>query len=54
MDGDTIRSPAGVTYRLLGFDTPETYRSRCAEELSLGIKAKRRLDQLIASGERIE
>jgi micrococcal nuclease len=51
VDGDTIRSPAGVPYRLIGFDTPETFHARCAEELSAGLKAKARLEELLASGE---
>ena len=50
IDGDTIRSPAGVKYRLMGFDAPETYQARCDEELQLGLKAKARMEQLIASG----
>jgi micrococcal nuclease len=50
VDGDTIRSPAGVKYRLLGFDAPEVFSARCDSELQLGLKAKARLEQLIASG----
>jgi micrococcal nuclease len=50
VDGDTIRSPAGVKYRLLGFDAPETFYAKCDGELQLGLKAKARLEQLIASG----
>jgi endonuclease YncB( thermonuclease family) len=33
LDGDTIRI-AGETFRLVGFDAPETYRARCPSELS--------------------
>ena len=51
MDGDTSRSRAGVRYRLLGLDAPETNRAQCDEELLLGMKAKWRLEKLIASGE---
>jgi micrococcal nuclease len=51
IDGDTIRSPAGVTHRLMGYDAPETYQARCDKELELGLKAKARLEELIASGE---
>jgi len=40
-----------VKYRLLGYDTPETYFSKCDEELALGRKATRRLEELLASGE---
>jgi endonuclease YncB( thermonuclease family) len=36
VDGDTIKSPAGVTYRLMGFDSPETFRAKCADEFALG------------------
>jgi endonuclease YncB( thermonuclease family) len=36
VDGDTIEAPFGVKYRLLGFDTPETFFSKCGEELRLG------------------
>ncbi len=51
VDGDTLRSPAGVRYRLLGLDAPETARAESDEELMLGMKAKWRLQTLIASGE---
>ena len=53
VDGDTIRTPDGVPYRLLGFDTPETHRARSEYELRLGKKAKDRLEQIIASGEAV-
>jgi micrococcal nuclease len=50
IDGDTIKSPAGVKYRLLGLDAPETYLAKCLEELNLGTTAKRRLQELIDTG----
>ena len=50
VDADTIRSPVGVKYRLLGSDAPETLYAKCDSELRLGMKAKARLEQLIASG----
>src|SRR5262249_54324097 len=34
LDGDTIRV-AGETFRLVGFDAPETYRARCPSEREL-------------------
>ena len=40
IDGDTIRSPAGIKYRFLGFDAPETFYATCDQELQLGMKAK--------------
>jgi endonuclease YncB( thermonuclease family) len=51
IDGDTIEAPYGVKYRLLRYDTPETYFSKCDEELALGRKATERLKELLASGE---
>jgi micrococcal nuclease len=49
-DGDTIRSPAGIRYRLLGFDAPEIYHAQCDFEYALGMRAKARLEDLIAGG----
>ena len=49
VDGDTI-SVGRERIRLLDIDTPETFRSRCENELVLGLKAKERLRQLLDSG----
>lgn len=49
IDGDTIERH-GVRYRLIGFDTPETWRARCSVEHDKGIAAKKRLQELISSG----
>ncbi len=49
LDGDTIRV-TGETFRLLGFDAPETYRARCSSERELGNRATFRLRQLVAAG----
>src|SRR5262245_38358426 len=48
-DGDTIFTQDKV-YRLVGFNTPETFKARCAEERALGIKAHKRLQALINAG----
>ncbi len=48
IDGDTVKI-AGENYRLTGYDTPETYRAKCAAEKVLGNKATARLRVLIAS-----
>jgi micrococcal nuclease len=48
-DGDTI-SVRGTVYRLVGFNTPETFKARCAEERALGVKAQARLQQLVDAG----
>jgi endonuclease YncB( thermonuclease family) len=49
VDGDTITAH-GTTYRLVGFDAPESYRAKCSSERDLGNKATFRLRQLIADG----
>lgn len=49
VDGDTVKVD-GSTYRLLGFDTPETFYARCLVELELGRKATLRLEELLAAG----
>jgi len=49
LDGDTIRI-IGETFRLVGFDAPETYRARCSSERELGNRATFRLRQLVADG----
>lgn len=51
VDGDTIKAPYGVTYRLLGYDTPETRFAKCDAERDLGLAAKERLEQLLEQGE---
>jgi micrococcal nuclease len=51
VDGDTIKAPYGVTYRLLGFDTPETHFAKCDAERELGLVAKQRLEELLATSE---
>lgn len=49
VDGDTIKID-GVKIRLVDIDTPETFRSRCENELVLGLKAKERLRSLLDAG----
>jgi endonuclease YncB( thermonuclease family) len=49
VDGDTVRI-AGETFRLVGFDAPETYRARCPSERELGNWATFRLRQLVSGG----
>lgn len=50
VDGDTLKID-GVKIRIVGMDTPETFRSRCENELVLGLKAKARLRELVSNGE---
>jgi endonuclease YncB( thermonuclease family) len=50
VDDDTIRVH-GVTYRLVGFDAPETgERAHCEAERTRGAQADRRLRQILAGG----
>lgn len=46
IDGDTVDID-GERIRILNIDAPETRRSRCEEELILGLRAKQRLAELL-------
>jgi endonuclease YncB( thermonuclease family) len=46
VDGDTVRA-LGQSWRLTGFDTPETRYARCSREWMLGVVAKNRLQRLV-------
>lgn len=46
VDGDTVKLD-GKNYRLLGFDTPETYFAKCQAEYDAGIAAGKRLQEII-------
>ncbi|WP_292351597.1 thermonuclease family protein [Mesorhizobium sp.] len=49
-DGDTIRlDGAAKGTRLVGFNAPESIEPRCAVEADLGLRAKARLTELLAS-----
>jgi micrococcal nuclease len=50
IDGDTVESPYGVKYRLLGFDCPEIFQAKTPQEYALGMRAKKRLEQIITRG----
>jgi endonuclease YncB( thermonuclease family) len=50
LDGDTVRLN-GTTYRLVGFDTPETgANARCESEKFLADRATGRLREIVAGG----
>ena len=46
IDGDTVRMD-GKRYRLLGFDSPETFFAKCGREREAGSAAAARLKELI-------
>lgn len=49
-DGDTVRVRGDAKgTRLVGFNTPETYKPQCARELELGKRATARLNELVAT-----
>lgn len=50
VDGDTLRDANGTSYRLLGYDAPETYESKCAAERQRGLAARTRLQALTDLG----
>lgn len=47
-DGTNMRDMGDGAPFVSGYDTPETYRSKCDEELKLGEAAKRRMDELLS------
>ena len=50
IDGDTIAVPGlSANMRLVGFNTPETYRAKCQAEKDLGNMATARLRKLVSS-----
>ncbi len=53
VDGDTIRI-SGESWRLMGFDTPETFYAKCTAERERGDAATKRLGGLIAAAKSIE
>ena len=53
VDGDTIRF-AGDGWRMVGLDTPETYRPQCDYELALGQAVTARLRELVMSGRGVD
>ena len=55
IDGDTISVPGlSANVRLVGFNTPETYRAKCTAERKLGDKATARLRQLVSSAASVQ
>lgn len=46
IDGDTV-DVGNERFRLVGYDTPETYRAQCDYELALGRAATARLQDLL-------
>lgn len=54
-DGDTVQLyGARKGTRLVGFNTPETYKPECNRELALGKQATARLTDLVRSSDRVE
>jgi endonuclease YncB( thermonuclease family) len=52
MDGDTLRLfDKKPNVRLVGFNAPETRRSKCDSERELGDKATRRVRDLVRDGQ---
>ncbi|MBY5744650.1 thermonuclease family protein [Rhizobium leguminosarum] len=49
-DGDTIKMDDGTPVRLIGFNTPEKFEPRCDHERELGIRASKRLVEIVSSG----
>lgn len=50
IDGDTLELTSGERIRILDVDTPELGGARCNREFALAMRAKERLEKLLASG----
>lgn len=48
-DGDTV-SIRGRATRLVGFNAPESFEPACANERALGLRARARLEEMVAAG----
>ncbi len=53
IDGDTA-AIGELRYRLVGYDTPETYRPRCSYEKALGEAATKRARELVYNARMVE
>ena len=53
IDGDTA-DIGGQRFRLVGYDTPETYKPKCGYEKALGTEATKRARQLVDQAGRVE
>jgi endonuclease YncB( thermonuclease family) len=53
VDGDTVKVD-DVSWRLEGYDCPETYYARCPSERAQGDAATRRLQQLLDGAKKID
>ena len=53
-DGDTIKLSNGTAVRLIGFNTPETYKPQCDREYQLGKQATTRLKGLVSTATSID
>jgi endonuclease YncB( thermonuclease family) len=51
IDGDTLELTSGERIRILDVDTPELRGARCNREFALAMRAKERLEELVASGQ---